>query len=162
MNPQMNMIRHAGSVRAVETAGEREADRSAVPAHGPALRIAGPRDAEMLSNLAADADAAGALGMFQRWMATASSKWCIPILDRLAERPARYKHLLAGLDSVAPKVLTQTLRRLESEGFVISEPVGRIGRRYRLTQRGTDLHAQIRPMRRWAAEELLAGRDRLS
>jgi len=101
--------------------------------------------------VAHDADT---LSVLQRWMATVSGKWCIPILDRLAERPARYNSLLAGLDSVAPKVLTQTLRRLEGEGFVRSQRVGRTGMMYCLTDRGAELRAQISPLRRWAAEQL--------
>ena len=97
------------------------------------------------------------LGMLQRWMAMASGKWSLPILDHLAARPSRYNRLLAALESVAPKVLTQTLRRLETEGFVASEPIGKAGRMYSLTQRGAQLREQLGPLRRWAAQEALTG-----
>jgi len=101
-----------------------------------------------------------ALRALQRLMATASGKWCLPVLDRLAARPARYNALLAALDDPAPKVLTQTLRRLEAEGLLTSRSVGRIGRQYALTPRGALLREHLRPMRRWAAQ--LTGPERLS
>ena len=103
---------------------------------------------------ACDADG---LPMVQRWMAAVGGKWSLPVLDQLADRPSRYNSLLAGLDSIAPKVLTQTLRRLETEGFVSSEPVGKIGRRYSLTRRGALLREQLLPLRRWAAQEASRG-----
>lgn len=95
------------------------------------------------------------LGLLQRCMALAASKWSLPIMDRLADRPARYNHLLAALDTVAPKVLTQTLRRLEKEGFVSARQVGSTGRMYSLTDRGVQLRRQIVPLRTWAAQQVV-------
>lgn len=93
------------------------------------------------------------LGMLQRILVVAGSKWAIPILDVLARRPARYNRLLAELEPIAPKVLTQTLRRLEDEGLVTSDAVGRVGRAYSLTDWGARIRAELVPLRRLAADE---------
>jgi DNA-binding HxlR family transcriptional regulator len=98
-----------------------------------------------------DDDAAG-LELLQRWMSAAGGKWALPILDALADEPRRYNHLLANLGPVAPKVLTQTLRRLEAEALVAREPVGAYGRLYRLTVHGRDLRAHLGALRERARQ----------
>ena len=91
--------------------------------------------------------------LLRRWLSVAGSKWSLAILDHLAGEPERYSRLLADLAPIAPKVLTQTLRRLEREGLVTTEQVGPAGRRYLLTPVGRELHGALRPLRRLAAAE---------
>lgn len=114
----------------------------------PDLRlVACPVDAE------AECSTEEGLDTLQRWLSLASGKWSLPILDSLAVAPTRYNRLLERLDSVAPKVLTQTLRRLEAEELISAEQVGRAGRLYALTPRGSQLRAQLVPLRRRADDE---------
>jgi DNA-binding HxlR family transcriptional regulator len=94
--------------------------------------------------------------MTQSWMGTLSGKWSLPILERLAERPARYNVLLAELEPVTPKVLTQSLRRLERAALIRHRRVGRIGRSYELTGRGRRVLEGVAPLRELAGREALA------
>ena len=93
-----------------------------------------------------------ALELFQAWAGAVSGKWVLPAMDVLAERPVRYNALLAALDPVAPKVLTQTLRRLEGAGLVSATAVGRFGRQYALTPTGETLRRLLLPLRAWARQ----------
>jgi DNA-binding HxlR family transcriptional regulator len=88
----------------------------------------------------------------QRWMSATSGKWALPILDRLAEGGTRYNRLLESLDPVSPKVLTQTLRRLEVDGLIVCEPVGVYGRRYQLTRCGAQVRERLTTLRQLAGE----------
>ena len=87
----------------------------------------------------------------QRLLALAAGKWSLPILDLLARSPARYNALLAEVGSVSPKVLTETLRRHEAAALLASQPVGRTGRSYALTERGSRVRAELASLREWAA-----------
>jgi DNA-binding HxlR family transcriptional regulator len=121
---------------------------AAQPPKPPANNPAGRVDAARVS--------AAALLMAQSWMGTLSGKWSLPILERLAKRPARYNVLLAELEPVTPKVLTQSLRRLEREALVRHQRVGRIGRSYELTGRGRRVLEGVAPLRELAGREALA------
>ncbi len=86
----------------------------------------------------------------QRWMVLLSRKWTLAVLDLLAAGPRRYNALLFALDPIAPKVLTEALRRLEAGGLVVSRREGRVGRSYALTPDGrylfdtaTELQARL-------------------
>ncbi len=72
----------------------------------------------------------------QRWMVLLGRKWTLAVLDLLAAGPRRYNALLFALDPIAPKVLTDALRRLEAGGLIVSRREGRIGRSYALTPDG--------------------------
>lgn len=77
-----------------------------------------------------------AAAQLQGWMALLSRKWTLAVLGVLAAGPTRYNALLSALDPIAPKVLTDALRRLESGGLVVARREGRIGRSYSLTPDG--------------------------
>ena len=100
----------------------------AVPPAAATARYGWARPAELEAGDPRPLAPTAGLGMLQRILVVAGSKWAIPILDVLARRPVRYNRLLAELEPIAPKVLTQTLRRLEEEGLVTSDAVGRVGR----------------------------------
>ncbi|HEX2864692.1 MAG TPA: helix-turn-helix domain-containing protein [Deinococcales bacterium] len=70
-----------------------------------------------------------------------TDRWAVPIVLALAGRPRRYCHLERSLDGITQKVLTQTLRRLESRGVLTRRvlPSTPVGVEYQLTDYGTSL-----------------------
>ena len=46
------------------------------------------------------------------------SKWKLLILRNLMKRPWRFNELHKSLDGVSPKVLSESLRQLESDGII--------------------------------------------
>src|ERR1700677_4255881 len=48
-------------------------------------------------------------------------KWTVLVVLLLSDGPMRFSELRAQLGAVAPKVLTQTLRRIERDGLVTRE-----------------------------------------
>ena len=91
-------------------------------------------------------------------------KWAALVLACLEDGPRRYSELRIPLARVTPKVLTQSLRTLESEGFVrrteYTEPVRRVI--YELTDLGRSLLEPMRVLCDWANDhwdELLDARD---
>ncbi|MGW1343361.1 winged helix-turn-helix transcriptional regulator [Kribbella sp. NPDC002412] len=93
-----------------------------------------------------------------------ADKWAALVLVCLEDGPRRFSELRVPLARVTPKVLTQTLRNLERDGFVrrtqYDEPVRRVT--YELTGLGRSLLEPMRLMCDWAADhwdELLDARD---
>ena len=79
-------------------------------------------------------------------------RWTPKILFSLRERPHRHGELRRHLRSVSQRMLTRTLRNLESRGLVArretrSKP---IAVEYSLTHLGTTIVAPLRGMCRWA------------
>jgi DNA-binding HxlR family transcriptional regulator len=97
-----------------------------------------------------EAEAPDRLHLVQRWMSATAGRWALPILDRLACGACRYNRLLLDLEPVSPKVLTQTLRRLEADGLVEREPVDVHGRLYRLTECGREVRGRLGTLRELA------------
>jgi DNA-binding HxlR family transcriptional regulator len=95
-------------------------------------------------------------------------RWDPVLLAALAEGPRRRTDLLAAVGGISDKVLTESLRRLLTNGLV-----ARTRRRgapprvdYALTALGTSLvEGPLRELGRWTlahADELLAAQDRSS
>ncbi|GAB2666289.1 helix-turn-helix domain-containing protein [Kribbella swartbergensis] len=91
-------------------------------------------------------------------------KWSALVLVCLEDGPRRFSELRVPLARVTPKVLTQTLRNLERDGFVrrtaYDEPVRRVT--YELTDLGRSLLEPMRVMCEWASDhwdELLDARE---
>jgi DNA-binding HxlR family transcriptional regulator len=78
-------------------------------------------------------------------------KWKMPILWRLNARVWRYNELLKNLGRVTPKMLTQQLRELESDGLIAREvfPVVPPKVEYRLTEVGKTTIPLIEVLRAW-------------
>src|SRR5215813_9617293 len=79
-------------------------------------------------------------------------KWTVKILSALQERPHRHQQLRRGLGSVSQRMLTRTLRNLESSGLIArrvttSKP---LAVEYSLTSLGRTFVAPLRGMCRWA------------
>ncbi len=85
-------------------------------------------------------------------------KWTVLAVLRLRNGPLRFTELRAGIGNVAPKVLTQTLRRLERDGLVTREVFAEVPPRvvYGLTPIGESLLKPITAVTEWAEEHLPA------
>ena len=91
-----------------------------------------------------------------------TSKWGVLILSALSERPRRWGELRRVVQGVSEKMLAQTLRTLEADGFVRREAQPIIPPRvdYSLTSRGIELADRLRPLMQWIADnadEILSG-----
>jgi DNA-binding HxlR family transcriptional regulator len=79
-------------------------------------------------------------------------RWTPKVLFSLKDRPYRHGQLRGHIGSVSQRMLTRTLRNLESTGL-ITKRVTRsktIAVEYSLTQLGRTLIAPLRGMCRWA------------
>jgi DNA-binding HxlR family transcriptional regulator len=91
-------------------------------------------------------------------------KWAGLVLRCLEEGPRRYSELRVPLARVSPKMLTQSLRALERDGFVrrteYAAPVRQVT--YELTDLGRSLLEPLRAFCDWAEDhwdELLDARE---
>ncbi|MET0853491.1 MAG: helix-turn-helix domain-containing protein [Microterricola sp.] len=92
-----------------------------------------------------------------------TSKWGVLVLLALSREPHRWGELRRGIEGISEKMLAQTLRTLESDGFVLREVQAVIPPRvdYSLTPRGRELTAHLLPLMTWIdgnAAEILAPR----
>ena len=87
-----------------------------------------------------------------------SGKWALAVLQVLGEArgPLRFSRVLERTGPVSQKVLTQTLRMLEREGFVIRTLYPEVPPRveYELTELGLGLLREILPLWRWIVGKL--------
>jgi DNA-binding HxlR family transcriptional regulator len=85
-------------------------------------------------------------------------KWTVLAVLLLSRGPLRFTELRDGIGKVAPKVLTQTLRRLQRDGLVSREIFAEVPPRvvYTLTPLGESLIGPIRAVSDWAEEHMPA------
>ncbi|MGW7683751.1 winged helix-turn-helix transcriptional regulator [Kribbella sp. NPDC054772] len=85
-------------------------------------------------------------------------KWTVLAVLLLRDGPLRFTELRDGIGRVAPKVLTQTLRRLERDGLITREVFAEIPPRvvYTLTPLGASLIAPIAVLTDWAETNMPA------
>jgi DNA-binding HxlR family transcriptional regulator len=93
-----------------------------------------------------------------------TSKWGVLILSALSERPRRWGELRRVVQGVSEKMLAQTLRTLEGDGFVRRDAQATIPPRveYSLTTRGIELADRLRPLMQWIADnasDILSGQS---
>lgn len=81
-----------------------------------------------------------------------SSKWSVDLLLALGEGTRRYHELLADLDGISEKVLTQTLRQMERDGLIGRRVHAEVPPRveYALTPLGATLVAPMRSLAQWS------------
>jgi DNA-binding HxlR family transcriptional regulator len=79
-------------------------------------------------------------------------RWTPKVLFSLDERPHRYGQLRRRLGSVSQRMLTRTLRNLESAGLIARRvtKTKAIAVEYSLTDRGKTIIAPLGGMCRWA------------
>ncbi|MFC5730503.1 MULTISPECIES: winged helix-turn-helix transcriptional regulator [Nocardioides] len=92
-----------------------------------------------------------------------TSKWGFLLIVALAEGPQRWSELRRRAEGISEKMLAQTLKTLEADGFVHRDAQPVIPPRvdYSLTERGEELAALMLPLLSWVAahaDEVLAGR----
>lgn len=80
-----------------------------------------------------------------------AGKWTILIVDALLEGTMRYTDLSRRIEGVSQKMLTQTLRALEADGFITRTVHPTIPPRvdYSLTDLGHSLAKPITALRQW-------------
>jgi len=79
-------------------------------------------------------------------------KWTVLVVLLLSDGPLRFSELRSRLGRVAPKVLTQTLRRMERDGLATREIFAEVPPRveYALTDLGNSLIEPIAVIGNWA------------
>lgn len=84
-----------------------------------------------------------------------ANKWSALVIDALGNGPLRFNALQRTLDGVTPKVLTATLRRLESfelvDRVVYAEVPVRV--EYSLTEAGRSSLGPVAALRTWAESQ---------
>lgn len=90
-----------------------------------------------------------------RTMDYLSKKWTVLIILELSkgEEWTRFSELLASMKQITPKVLSERLKELESEGLVehrVDTTVSPIRSEYRLTECSGELIDVIRDLKQWA------------
>ena len=82
-----------------------------------------------------------------------TSKWGVLVLAALAGGTLRWGELKRRIGGISEKMLAQTLRTLEEDGFVHREAHAVIPPRvdYRLTPLGTELADRLLPVMEWIA-----------
>ncbi len=80
-----------------------------------------------------------------------AGKWTILVVDALLDGTQRYTDLSRRIEGVSQKMLTQTLRGLEADGFVTRTAYPTIPPRveYALTALGRSLAEPITALRQW-------------
>lgn len=94
-----------------------------------------------------------------------SSKWAVDLLLALGNGTRRYHELLADLEPISEKVLTQTLRAMERDGLVDRCVHAEVPPRveYALTPLGASLAAPLKALGSWTlghGKQVEAARDR--
>jgi DNA-binding HxlR family transcriptional regulator len=82
-------------------------------------------------------------------------KWSLLLVAALLDGPRRFGDLLDELPGLAPNILTQRLRHLESEALVVARPYSERPPRftYELTASGAELAGALRLLADWGARQ---------
>lgn len=83
-----------------------------------------------------------------------AQRWTALVIGTLDEGPQRFGRIRDRLEGVSPKVLTQTLRRLEDKGLLTRTIYAEVPARveYELTDLGRSAAVPLRSLRTWAEE----------
>jgi len=85
-----------------------------------------------------------------------AEKWALLLIHRLAAGPARTSELRRRIGGISEKMLIQTLRRLERNGFVARQAYAEVPPRveYSLTPLGASLSGPITLLDHWVERHL--------
>jgi DNA-binding HxlR family transcriptional regulator len=83
-------------------------------------------------------------------------RWTVLIVGALDAGPRRFTEIATEVEGISQKMLTQTLRSLERDGFVerTAYPVVPPHVEYKLTPLGRSLQHPLRELERWAVENM--------
>ena len=83
-------------------------------------------------------------------------RWTVLIVGALDAGPRRFTEIAAEVDGISQKMLTQTLRSLERDGFVArtAYPVVPPHVEYELTELGRSLQHPLRALEGWAVANM--------
>ena len=83
-------------------------------------------------------------------------RWTVLIVGTLDAGPRRFTEIATAVEGISQKMLTQTLRSLERDGFVsrTAYPVVPPHVEYELTELGRSLQQQLRALEGWAIENM--------
>lgn len=85
-------------------------------------------------------------------LALVGDRWTLLIIDALLRGPKRFGELAAVVHGIAPNILTQRLRQLESAGLLAATPYSRrpVRLAYSLTDAGESLRSVVAVLRNWS------------
>jgi DNA-binding HxlR family transcriptional regulator len=83
-------------------------------------------------------------------------RWTVLIVGALDDGPHRFSAVAARVDGISQKMLTQTLRSLERDGFVTRTVFPEVPPRveYELTPLGRSLQHPLRELEKWAVANM--------
>jgi DNA-binding HxlR family transcriptional regulator len=87
----------------------------------------------------------------RRYLALVASKWSLLVINALDDGPARNGSLMRKVEGISQKMLTQTLRDLETTGIVKRDDHGTVPPHvtYELTPLGKSLRQEVRSLVFW-------------
>jgi DNA-binding HxlR family transcriptional regulator len=87
----------------------------------------------------------------RRYLALLASKWSLLVINALDDGPARNGSLMRKVEGISQKMLTQTLRDLETTGIVKRDDHGTLPPHvtYELTPVGKSLRQEVRSLISW-------------
>lgn len=85
-----------------------------------------------------------------------SDKWVVLVLALLDDGPKRFSALKREIDGISQKMLSQTLRALEQDGFLTRRafPTVPVTVEYELTALGRSLNVAMNPIVEWAVANM--------
>lgn len=85
-----------------------------------------------------------------------SDKWVVLVLSLLEDGPKRFSVLKREIDGISQKMLSQTLRALEQDGFLTRRafPTVPVTVEYELTSLGRSLNVALAPIIEWAVANM--------
>ena len=85
-----------------------------------------------------------------------SNKWTILIIQKISQRPFRFGELRKEIGGISKKVLTESLRSLERNGFLLREEFDVIPLKveYSITTLGFDLNKIFAQITKWSEDHI--------
>ncbi len=82
------------------------------------------------------------------------NKWKLLIMRNLLARPWRFNELLKNLDGISQKVLTDSLRSMESDGIITRTVYAEVPPRveYALSELGETMRPILESMQKWGED----------
>lgn len=86
-------------------------------------------------------------------LASVGDKWTIMVVGALSKGPLRYNEIQRRVSGISQRMLTLTLKRLETDGIVLRTLYPSVPPRvdYELTELGQTLRGALVPLHQWAA-----------